>query len=75
MTTCISTLEENQIIDAIFRFVVFDLGGEHHVGRFTYLTHYVGERVIGHFSLNIKLFRNVIVIEQIIREFVMKIVV
>ena len=68
-------LKIHQIINAIFRFVIFDLGGEHDFRGFAYLTHNIGEGIIGHFALHIKLFRYVVVFQQIIGEFVVQIII
>ena len=68
-------LKVNQVVDAVLGFIVFYLGSEHDFRRFTYLSNYVGKRIVRHFALNIKLFRNMVVFHQIVRQFVVEIVI
>jgi hypothetical protein len=63
-----SASKVNEIVDVIFRFVIFDFRCKHNIGMLTNLANDRDERIICHFSLYIKSFPQMIVFNQCLSE-------
>jgi hypothetical protein len=59
---------KNQILNAIFRFHIFDLASKHQLVRFAYLTDNIDKRIVIHFARNIETFRIVVAFDDIVGE-------
>lgn len=59
----------NEIVDIIFRFIIFDFRRKHDIGMLTDLANDCDERIIRHFSFYIKSLSQMVVFDQCLSEF------
>jgi len=51
---------KNQILDTVLRLHIFNLTREHHLIRLAYLPQNINERIVVHFTRDVKTFRVVV---------------